>query len=73
MAAIVVQHQDLKCPDSAPLIQELSKTYLIPVLTCEELDEFLGDRRWSTVVNERANILFQKTMAMNDVTFRTSW
>lgn len=74
VAAIVVQRQDLKCPNNGPLVQELSKMYLVPVLTCEELDELLGDRRWSTVVNQRANILFQKTMAMNDATFlSTLW
>ncbi|KAL8269808.1 hypothetical protein Esti_006262 [Eimeria stiedai] len=72
VAAVVVQRQDLKCPARGPLIEDLSMTYLIPILTCEELDELLGDRRWSTVVNQRANLLFQKTMAINDASFQTS-
>ncbi|KAL8439092.1 hypothetical protein Efla_003139 [Eimeria flavescens] len=72
VAAIVVQRQDLQCPSRGPLVEELSKTYLIPILTCEELDELLEDRRWSTVVNQRANMLFQKTMAMNDASFHTT-
>lgn len=72
VAAIVVQRKDLQNSVNGPLIEDLSKVYLIPVLTCEELDELLGDRRWSTVVNQRANLLFQKTMAMNDATFHES-
>ncbi|CDJ45752.1 hypothetical protein, conserved [Eimeria brunetti] len=72
VAAIVVQRKDLESNRTGPLIQELSKKYILPVLTCEELDENLGDRRWSTVVNQRANILLQKTMAMHDATFDLS-
>lgn len=72
MAAIVVQRRDLENNKTGPLIQELSRRYILPILTCEELDENLGDRRWSTVVNQRANNLLQKTMAMHDVTLTTS-
>ncbi|CDJ36236.1 uncharacterized protein EMH_0053010 [Eimeria mitis] len=71
VAAIVVQRKDLESNRTGPLIQELSKRYILPVLTCEELDENLGDRRWSTVINQRANYLLQKTMAMHDATYST--
>ncbi|CDI75712.1 hypothetical protein, conserved [Eimeria praecox] len=74
VAAIVVQRKDLENYTKGSLIEDLSKKYLLPILTCEELDENLGDRRWSTVVNQRANNLLQKTMAMHDATFSTaSW
>lgn len=72
VAAIVVQRQDLQCTMRRCLIEDLSKLYLVPVLTCEELDEGLGDRRWSTVVNQRANVLLQKTMAMQGATFSSA-
>lgn len=65
MVAIVVQRKDLESYKTGSLIQGLSRKYILPVLTCEELDENLGDRRWSTVVNQRANILLQETMAMH--------
>ncbi|XP_026192660.1 uncharacterized protein LOC34620695 [Cyclospora cayetanensis] len=73
VAAVVVQHQDLNNPKLGGLVRELSKLYLIPVLTCEELDELLDDRRWSTVVNQRANIIFQETMAVCDTAFHAPY
>lgn len=67
MAAIVVTAADYRKGSSTrQLIKEVSRKYLVPVLTCEELDEFLEDSRWSTVIKQRANVLVQRTMAMGN-------
>ncbi|PHJ18217.1 hypothetical protein CSUI_007952 [Cystoisospora suis] len=67
VAAIVVTSQDYrKGSVTRNLIKEVSRKYLVPVLTCEELDEFLEDNRWSTVIQQRANVLVQRTMAMGN-------